>query len=62
MIVTTKTERFFSVEMTAQQRQALILGLMVAVENGEGIKAQDLTGEQKEVMQDLRVSLLNAAT
>jgi len=61
MIVTTKTETKYKVEMTARQREALILGLMVAVENGDGLRTQDLSGEQKEVMQDLRVSLLNAA-
>ncbi len=55
MIVRIKTETFFNVEMTAQQRKALILGLLNVSENNP------LDKEQKEVIRDLRVSLLNAA-
>ena len=61
MIVTTIIETKYRVEMTARQREALILGLVVAVDNDDGIKLTDLSDEQKEAMQDLRVSLLNAA-
>ena len=66
MLVTTKTEKFFNVEMTARQREALIVGLVALMENDaqahHHFQAVELNDEQKEAVEDLRVSLLNAAT
>lgn len=61
MRVTTKTETFFNVEMTAQQREALIIALLIFADKENGLWPDDpLSKEQIEVMDDLRVSLLNA--
>lgn len=53
-------------EMTARQREALILGLVALMENDaqahHHFQAVELNDEQKEAVEDLRVSLLNAAT
>lgn len=65
MIITTTTETKYRVEMTAQQRQALILALIALMENdaqaSKHFQAVELNAEQKEVIDDLRLSLLNAA-
>lgn len=61
MIITIRKEKFYKVEMTSAQRADLIFGLLIAVESGERLEPKDLSVAQKEVMQDLRVSLLNAA-
>ena len=66
MLVTKKREKVFNVEMTARQREALILGLVALMENDaqahHHFQAVELNDEQKEAVEDLRVSLLNAAT
>jgi len=59
MIVTQRNETFYKVEMTAQQRQAVILGLLTCTENT--LLQDSLHQEQKEALSDLRQSLLNAA-
>ncbi len=62
MMVTTRTVTYYKVEMTAQQRQALILGLLHFTDNEKGIWPENpLNKEQTKAMDDLRVSLLNAA-
>ncbi len=61
MIVTIRKETFYKVEMTAQQRQALVLGLLHFTDTENGVWPENpLSKEQIEVMDDLRVSLLNA--
>jgi hypothetical protein len=58
MIVKTKTETFFNVQMTAEQRQVLVVALLRV---DEALVYDYLSKDEKEVLNDLRVSLLNAA-
>lgn len=62
MIITTTTETKYKVEMTARQRESLIIALLIFADKENGLWPDDpLSKEQIEVMDDLRVSLLNAA-
>ena len=62
MIITTTTETKYKVEMTARQRESLIIALLIFADKENGLWPDDpFSKEQIEVMDDLRVSLLNAA-
>lgn len=59
MLVTKKIERFYVVQMTEEQKHHLVAAIKIAQTYGEHelVKYMD---EQIEVLDDLRISLLNA--
>lgn len=62
MLVTTRKETFYKVEMTAEQRTNLIFVLATIDNKESGIWPDaEVTKEQLQTIDDLRVALLNAA-